>query len=61
MVEEAMPPERIAEIVVEAIGEGRFYIFPQPERKNDIRARFEGILEERVPVFPAPSPVQGTR
>ncbi len=52
MVEAAVSPERIAELVVEAIGEERFYIFPQPERKADVEARMEDILAGRTPMFP---------
>jgi short-subunit dehydrogenase len=52
MVEAAISPEQVADLVVEAIEHDRFYIFPQPERKADVRARMEDILEERTPVFP---------
>lgn len=54
MVAESIGPEKIAEIVVEAVQEGRFYIFPHPERKADIRHRMETILEERIPGFGPP-------
>ena len=54
MVADSISPEKIAEIVVEAIKEGRFYIFPHPERKADIRNRMETILEERIPSFGLP-------
>jgi len=52
MVEAAMNPEEIADLVVEAIHGDRFYVFPQPERKADVEARMQDILEERTPVFP---------
>lgn len=52
MVEAAISPEQIADLVVEAIRQERFYIFPQPERKADVAARMQDILEERIPVFP---------
>ena len=52
MVKAAISPEQVASLVVEAIRDGRFYIFPQPERKADLQARMEDILEERTPVFP---------
>ena len=55
MVDDAISPERVAELVVEAIREDRFYIFPHPERKADVQARMEDIVAERTPVFP-PSP-----
>lgn len=43
------PPSLVADIVFEAIRNDRFYIFPHPEWKQFIRARMEGILEERNP------------
>jgi NAD(P)-dependent dehydrogenase (short-subunit alcohol dehydrogenase family) len=54
MVSESIGPDKIAEIVVEAVKEGRFYIFPHPERKADIRNRMDTILEERIPSFGPP-------
>ena len=54
MVAESIGPEKIAEMVVEAVSEGRFYIFPHPERKADIRNRMEAILEEKIPSFGPP-------
>ena len=55
MVDAAISPEQIAELVVGAIRHNRFYIFPQPERKADVQSRMEDILTERIPVFP-PAP-----
>ena len=55
MVAESIGPDKIAEIVVDAIKEGRFYILPHPERKEDVRNRMETILEERIPTFGPPS------
>ena len=52
MVEAAITPEQVADLVVDAIRQQRFYIFPQPERKADVQARMEDILEERLPAFP---------
>lgn len=52
MVEAAVSPEQIANLVVEAIRDDRFYIFPHPERKADVQARLEDMLAERIPVFP---------
>jgi len=54
MVADSIGPEKIAEIVVEAVKDGRFYIFPHPERKADIRNRMEMIVEERIPSFGPP-------
>lgn len=51
MVADSIGPDKIAAIVVDAVKEGRFYIFPHPERKEDIRNRLETILEERIPTF----------
>jgi hypothetical protein len=55
MVDAAVSPEQIAELVVEAIRHKRFYIFPQPERKADVQSRMEDILAENIPAFP-PAP-----
>lgn len=52
MVSESVDPDRIAEIVVEAVREGRFYVFPHPERKADFEKRSEEILDEIEPRFP---------
>jgi NAD(P)-dependent dehydrogenase (short-subunit alcohol dehydrogenase family) len=52
MVEAAISPEQIADLVVEAIRNDRFYIFPHPERKADVQARMEDIVAERTPIFP---------
>ena len=36
----------------DAVVEGRFYIFPHPERKADVEARARDILDEAIPEFP---------
>jgi NAD(P)-dependent dehydrogenase (short-subunit alcohol dehydrogenase family) len=52
MVASSVGPEEIAAVVVEAVEQGRFYIFPHPERKADIESRVRDILAERIPAFP---------
>ncbi len=42
-------PAGIGELVLDAIRREKFYILPHPEWKEQIRARVEGILEERNP------------
>jgi NAD(P)-dependent dehydrogenase (short-subunit alcohol dehydrogenase family) len=42
-------PAGIAEMVLDAIREQRFYILPHPQWKEQIRARMEDILEDRNP------------
>ena len=42
-------PDQVAEVVFDAIRNERFYVFPNPAWKERIRARMEGILEERNP------------
>jgi NAD(P)-dependent dehydrogenase (short-subunit alcohol dehydrogenase family) len=42
-------PAGVAEMVLEAIREERFYVLPHPQWKEQIRARMENILEERNP------------
>jgi NAD(P)-dependent dehydrogenase (short-subunit alcohol dehydrogenase family) len=39
----------VAEMTFEAIANDRFYIFPHPKIRNDIRTRMEDILESRNP------------
>ncbi|MEX2299912.1 MAG: SDR family NAD(P)-dependent oxidoreductase [Bryobacterales bacterium] len=55
MVDAAISPAQIADLVAGAIRHNRFYIFPQPERKADVQSRMEDILAESIPVFP-PAP-----
>jgi NAD(P)-dependent dehydrogenase (short-subunit alcohol dehydrogenase family) len=44
-----MPPAQVADHVVTAIREERFYILPHPEFKPEIQRRMEDILQERNP------------
>jgi short-subunit dehydrogenase len=41
-----IPPERVADAVVDAIHTGRFYVFTQNETETRIRARFDRILND---------------
>jgi NAD(P)-dependent dehydrogenase (short-subunit alcohol dehydrogenase family) len=52
-----LPPADVAELVVGAIREDRFYILPHPELTHvRVRARMEDILEGRTPEpFPLPT------
>jgi len=52
MTKAGMPPSLLAEIVFEAIKEGKFYIYTHPEMKPLIQLRMEGIMEERNPFLP---------
>ena len=52
MVASSIGPDEIAALVVEAVEQGRFYIFPHPERKADVESRMRDILAEREPAFP---------
>lgn len=54
MVADSISPKKIGEMVVDAVKEGRFYIFPHPERKTDVRNRMETMLEEGIPSFGPP-------
>ncbi|HWM85284.1 MAG TPA: SDR family NAD(P)-dependent oxidoreductase [Kofleriaceae bacterium] len=49
LVESGQPPEAIAERVVSAIREPRFYVLTHPEMKPAIEHRMRDILEERPP------------
>lgn len=49
MVDAGMPPEEVAELVVAAIKEERFYILPHPEVKAVVQQRMDDIFGERTP------------
>jgi len=44
-----MPPEQVAEAVLEAVREERFYILTHEETRERVRAKLEDILEGRNP------------
>jgi CO dehydrogenase/acetyl-CoA synthase epsilon subunit len=46
-----LPTEEVAERVVEAIREERFYIITHEETKERVRTRMEDILEARNPTL----------
>lgn len=51
----------IADLVVDAIRDERFYVLPHPEWKEQVRTRMEGILDERNPsTEPAIQPIGET-
>ena len=52
-IENAVGPEYVAELVLEAIRAEKFWILPHPAGKAWIRRHAEDILEERNPVFDA--------
>jgi len=46
-------PEEVAELALEGIRAGRFWILPESEAGDErVRARMEGILARRNPVLP---------
>jgi NAD(P)-dependent dehydrogenase (short-subunit alcohol dehydrogenase family) len=49
MVEQGIPAEVIADAVIGAVKEGRFWILTHPEYEASIRERVEGMLEGRAP------------
>lgn len=49
LVESGQPPERIADAVLAAVRERRFYVLTHPEMKPAIGHRMRDILEERPP------------
>jgi NAD(P)-dependent dehydrogenase (short-subunit alcohol dehydrogenase family) len=49
LVASGQPPEAIAEHVVSAVRDGRFYVLTHPEMKRGIEIRLRDILEERAP------------
>lgn len=44
-----MAPEVVAEEVLKAVRDDRFYVLPHPEVKDLVRTRMEGIIEDRNP------------
>jgi NAD(P)-dependent dehydrogenase (short-subunit alcohol dehydrogenase family) len=53
LLAEASPPSFVADVVLHAIREERFYVLPHPEWKQYVRTRMEDILEDRPPTFPS--------
>ncbi len=49
MVDAGIPAERVADAIVAAIREPRFYVLTHPEMKPQIEYRMKQILEERAP------------
>ena len=54
LVEAGIPAEDVADAVVQAVREDRFYILTHPESLDWIRARFETILGGGDPTSPVP-------
>ena len=48
-IKAGMPPEQVADAVLQAVEEGRFYILTHPEFKPLIEARMAAILRSRNP------------
>jgi short-subunit dehydrogenase len=51
LVAAGLAPTRVAELVLEAIREERFYVLTHPDFMPLVRQRMEGILEQRNPSF----------
>jgi NAD(P)-dependent dehydrogenase (short-subunit alcohol dehydrogenase family) len=49
IVDEGTPPEEIANAVIEAVRENRFWIFTHPQLDSGIRDRFESMLARTNP------------
>ena len=52
----AMEPDEVAARTVDAVREGRLWIFTHPETRPAVEARMRGILEERAPDAPGLDP-----
>lgn len=50
----AMPPEKVADLVVDAVRHNKFYVLPHQTWKSLIETRMEDILEERDPTLTQP-------
>lgn len=51
LLEQGLPPEQVADRVLQAIRDEKFHIMTHPEMKDPIRTRMKDILEERNPTF----------
>jgi NAD(P)-dependent dehydrogenase (short-subunit alcohol dehydrogenase family) len=51
LVQGGIPPSAVAEQVLTAIREERFYVFPHPEMLAGVRERLENVLDARNPTF----------
>lgn len=65
---DGMPPEEVADIVLESIREERFYILTHPEYRDRVAERMRSILDDAPPpplpapaAMPQPSPQAGGR
>jgi len=54
LVSSGLPPATVAEGVLEAIREERFYVFPHPEILAAVRGRMLNILAQRNPTLEVP-------
>lgn len=52
MATEATPPEELAVATVEAMRQGRFWIFPHPELKTWFERRCRCVMDETPPALP---------
>jgi hypothetical protein len=50
-IAQGIEPSEAARVTFEAISGGRFYILTHGNSKSGVKARFEDILEDRVPTL----------
>ncbi len=60
MVDQGMPPSQVAEQVLDAIRQDRFWILTHPELDSAVRGRTDSILERRNPQWVPPPMPAGT-
>ncbi len=53
-VEQGLPPDRVADLVMAAIRDRKFYILTEPALKPMIDRRIEDVSQERNPTFEVP-------
>jgi hypothetical protein len=49
VLDQGMPPHQVADHVLRAIKEKKFYILPDPTWKSEMETRMNNILQERNP------------
>jgi hypothetical protein len=61
VIDEGTQPGFVADLVVDSISEGRFWVFPHPEFVEQAMERFHAIGEGRNPAPPAQLPGMAPR
>jgi hypothetical protein len=58
MMDEGISPTEVADQVINAIREEKFYVFPHPELLESVRVRMETMLQQRNPTLDLPDEIK---